>query len=76
MRNPGGDPASLAGYARKLAVSGLIEIETKRWSYDTVRDRGKPTLHIRPRPENIAKALLSRRQEIVRAIAQQKPVSQ
>jgi hypothetical protein len=71
----GGHPAALSGYVRRLAEKGYIVAEPNRWVYKFDRDRGRPTLHLRPCPERIGRALEHRKAEIHRAIERKKPAA-
>ena len=64
----GGDANAIAGYVRWLTERGYLESEPNRWCYKQGRDRGRPTLHVRPRPKAIEKELKRRRKEIRKAI--------
>jgi hypothetical protein len=64
----GGDANAIAGYVRWLTERGYLESEPNRWCYKQGRDRGRPTLHVRPRPAAIEKELKRRKKEILTAI--------
>lgn len=67
--NPGGDAAAMARHVRWLAQHSLVVAEPRRWRWLSARDRGRPTLHLRPDPHGIAAALTCRAKEIDQWIA-------
>ena len=72
--NPGGDPGAMARYVRWLSDKAFLIAESRRWRWQSSRDRGRPTLHLRPNCEGIINAL-NRRWEEIKHLVDRKYIS-